>query len=158
MKKLVSLALVSAMSLSLLAGCGGEKPTPSQAPAEESKAVAGEAFNMNVNIASEPESLDPAKNTASDGNVMIQHMFEGLMTWKDSGEAVEGTEMPTWPAWRTARSLAMRRPSTTTAPLPTSSTCGTISSGPTARTSPPATSSTPGSVWPTPRPLPTTAT
>lgn len=92
MKKLVSLALVSAMSLSLLAGCGGEKPTPSQAPAEESKAVAGEAFNMNVNIASEPESLDPAKNTASDGNVMIQHMFEGLMTWKDSGEAVEGTE------------------------------------------------------------------
>lgn len=96
MKKFVSLALVSAMSLSLLAGCGGNTTEPSAAPSQEpgaeSQAPTADAFHLNVNIASEPESIDPAKNTTSDGNVMIQHMFEGLMTWKDSGTAVEGTD------------------------------------------------------------------
>ena len=157
MKKLVSLALVSAMSLSLLAGCGGEKPTPSQAPAEESKAVAGEAFNMNVNIASEPESLDPAKNTASDGNVMIQHMFEGLMTWKDSGEAVEGAQ---------GANLAELVPGQAETYDKVVNDDGTVtytfhlrdgikwSDGP----SPPATLYMPGSAWPPPPPPPTTAT
>lgn len=83
MKKIVSLALVSAMGLSLLAGCGGGKTTESAAP------VAG-GFNLNVCVASEPQTIDPALNTAVDAAIMTQHMFEGLMKWADSGEAVEG--------------------------------------------------------------------
>ena len=94
MKKLVSLALVSAMGLSLLAGCGGGKPAESAAPADSS-APAAEGFNLNVCVASEPQTIDPALNSAVDGAIMTQHMFEGLMKWADSGEAIEGVSNAT---------------------------------------------------------------
>ncbi|MFR1051291.1 MAG: peptide ABC transporter substrate-binding protein [Oscillospiraceae bacterium] len=94
MKKLVSLALVSAMGLSLLAGCGGGKPAESAAPADSS-APAAEGFNLNVCVASEPQTIDPALNSSVDGAIMTQHMFEGLMKWADSGEAVEGVSNAT---------------------------------------------------------------
>lgn len=94
MKKLVSLALVSAMGLSLLAGCGGGKPAESAAPADSS-APAAEGFNLNVCVASEPQTIDPALNSSVDGAIMTQHMFEGLMKWADSGEAIEGVSNAT---------------------------------------------------------------
>lgn len=96
MKKLVSLALASTMVLGLLSGCGGgtaESSAPVESAAVESAAVeskAPEAFNLNVNIASEPQTIDPALNSAVDGAIMTNHMFEGLMKWKDSGKNVEG--------------------------------------------------------------------
>lgn len=77
MKKIVSLALASAMVLGLLAGCGGG-----------AKPAGG--FNLNVNVASEPQTIDPALNSAVDGAIMTGHMFEGLYKWADSGKAVEG--------------------------------------------------------------------
>lgn len=92
MKKIVSLALVAAMSLSLLAACGGgttESTAPSEAPVESTAPVA-EGFNLNVNVASEPQTIDPALNSAVDGAIMTGHMFEGLYKWADSGEYVEG--------------------------------------------------------------------
>lgn len=92
MKKIVSLALVAAMSLSLLAACGGgttESTAPSEAPVESTAPVA-EGFNLNVNIASEPQTIDPALNSAVDGAIMTGHMFEGLYRWANSGENVEG--------------------------------------------------------------------
>ena len=94
MKKLVSLALVSAMGLSLLAGCGGGKPAESAAPADSS-APAAEGFNLNVCVAPEPQTIDPALSSSVDGAIMTQHMFEGLMKWADSGEAVEGVSNAT---------------------------------------------------------------
>lgn len=97
MKKIVSLALASAMVLGLLAGCGGktEPAVESQAPVVESKAPetqtpADGPFNLNVNVASEPQTIDPALNSAVDGAIMTGHMFEGLYKWADSGNLVDG--------------------------------------------------------------------
>jgi oligopeptide transport system substrate-binding protein len=81
-KRILALALVFCMVFTLAAcGGGGAK--------EEDK-----GFEMTVCIASEPMTIDPALNSAVDGAVMIQHMFEGLMKWADNGtgnaEIVEG--------------------------------------------------------------------
>ena len=73
MKKVLALLFAALMVFSCLA-CN------TQGPAEE--------FELNVNIASEPESIDPALNTAVDGAVMINHMFEGLYKWIDDGNGV----------------------------------------------------------------------
>ena len=98
MKKIVSLALASAMTLGLLAGCGGqtvETTAPTQAPVETTtptQAPADGPFNLNVNVASEPQTIDPALNSAVDGSIMTGHMFEGLFKWADSGELVDGVQ------------------------------------------------------------------
>lgn len=99
MKKIVSLALASAMVLGLLAACGGTttETTPTPAPVEsqatvETKAPADGPFNLNVNVASEPQTIDPALNSAVDGAIMTGHMFEGLYRWADSGELVDGVQ------------------------------------------------------------------
>lgn len=100
-KKLVSLALSSAMVLSL-AACGGsgtETTAASEAAettaateaaesTEETTAAEAEAdgFNLAVCLASEPQTIDPALNSAVDGAIMINHMFEGLVKWVDDGE------------------------------------------------------------------------
>lgn len=92
MKKVLSLTLASAMVLSL-AACGGkttDTPTTTAAPDGTTAPVATEAsdeegFNLNVCIASEPQSIDPALNTASDGSNMLNHLFEGLVKWVDDG-------------------------------------------------------------------------
>ena len=95
-KKLLALSLAGVMSLGLLAGCGGggnattPAPGDSTAPGDTSAPSAG--FNMSVCIASEPQTIDPALNSAVDGAIMTQHVFEGLMKWSDSGEAVEGAQ------------------------------------------------------------------
>ena len=49
-------------------------------------------FNLNINIASEPQTIDPALNSAVDGSIMIGHLFEGLYRWADSGELVDGVQ------------------------------------------------------------------
>ena len=77
-KRLLPLLLSTTLTAALLAGCAGQSP---QTGADE----------LTVNLASEPESLDPARNTTVDGSVMINHLFEGLMRWADSGEAAPGS-------------------------------------------------------------------
>ena len=103
-KKLVSLALSSAMVLSL-AACGGsgtETTAASEAAettaateaaesteettAAEVEAESSDGFNLAVCLASEPQTIDPALNSAVDGAIMINHMFEGLVKWVDDGE------------------------------------------------------------------------
>lgn len=103
-KKLVSLALSSAMVLSL-AACGGsgtETTAASEAAettaateaaesteettAAEAEAESSDGFNLAVCLASEPQTIDPALNSAVDGAIMINHMFEGLVKWVDDGE------------------------------------------------------------------------
>lgn len=76
-KKWMSLALSAAMVASLGAG--------TTAFAEDGEA-ASEGFNLSVCLASEPQSIDPALNSAVDGAIMINHMFEGLIKWVDDGE------------------------------------------------------------------------
>ena len=92
MKKLFALLLALVMVVSLVA-CGG-------------KSGSGEASSIAVCLASEPDTLDPALNSAVDGATLIAHLFSGLAKWAqdDSGklvivadaakELVEGVENP----------------------------------------------------------------
>ncbi|HCT91765.1 MAG TPA: hypothetical protein DF613_10385 [Lachnospiraceae bacterium] len=45
----------------------------------ETAPVAWDGKNITVNVASEPQTIDPALNSAVDGAMMTLHMFEGLM-------------------------------------------------------------------------------
>lgn len=101
MKKITSLALVSAMAVSM-AACGSSNTAETTAAttaadtteaAETTAAESTEAaettdgeYNLAVCLASEPQSIDPALNSAVDGAIMINHMFEGLIKWVDDGE------------------------------------------------------------------------
>ena len=94
--KILSLILACAMIAGLLAACGGgttadttpsasTAPTESAAPSEST----GGTYDLKVSIASEPMTIDPALNSAVDGAIMTQHVFEGLMKWANSGTAAD---------------------------------------------------------------------
>ena len=68
-KKILVALLIIALAVSAIA-CGG-----SSGP-----------LDMTVSIASEPQTIDPQLNSAVDGAIMINHMFEGLMKWEDDGK------------------------------------------------------------------------
>ena len=74
MKKILALVLVLCMALSLCA-CG-------------SKEASGSSFT--VQIGPNPETLDPALNSASDGGNMILHLFENLLIINENLELVPG--------------------------------------------------------------------
>ncbi len=90
MKKFLAILLALVMVAALVAGCGTtneattEGGTTTEGTTEE--ATESEPFNLNVNFASEPQTIDPALNSAVDGAVMINHMFEGLYKWVDDGQ------------------------------------------------------------------------
>jgi oligopeptide transport system substrate-binding protein len=68
-KKILIVLVVIALAISL-AACGGSKGD----------------LDMNVCVASEPQTIDPQLNSAVDGAIMLSHMFEGLMKWADDGK------------------------------------------------------------------------
>lgn len=92
-KRTLAMLLAGVMCVGLLAGCGGSKPSaaPTES-AEPTEAPADEPFEIALNFASEPQSIDPALNSAVDGAIMINHMFEGLMKWEDSGSEANGSD------------------------------------------------------------------
>ncbi|MBQ1502280.1 MAG: peptide ABC transporter substrate-binding protein [Firmicutes bacterium] len=69
-KKIAALVLVIVMGLSLVAFAGCSS---SQAPEEGALAVC---------LASEPDTIDPALNSAVDGATMLIHLFSGLAKWE----------------------------------------------------------------------------
>ena len=77
MKKFIAMLLVLAMMLSL-AACGGSSE----------KAAAADV--LSVCLASEPDTLDPALNSAVDGATMIVHLFSGLAKWSVDENGVMG--------------------------------------------------------------------
>ncbi|MBQ9644389.1 MAG: peptide ABC transporter substrate-binding protein, partial [Lachnospiraceae bacterium] len=104
MKKALALMLCGAMVFSL-AACGDSAQSPDapapaaeeapaeaaetaeEAPAEEAAeapaeaAEAGSGAGINVCLASEPATLDPALNSAVDGATLCAHLFSGLSKW-----------------------------------------------------------------------------
>lgn len=92
-RKLVSLALSGALVVGLLAGCGGGTQSGDNTPDAQNTQTGNEsgAFEISLSIASEPQTIDPALNSAVDGAIMISHMFEGLMRWEDSGSETNGS-------------------------------------------------------------------
>ena len=92
MKKRFSLRLLALMLgfVMLLSACGngGQKQGTGQAGngnAASNEEAGREDGVFDVNIASEPESIDPALNSAVDGAIMISHLFESLIRWDDDG-------------------------------------------------------------------------
>ena len=78
MKKTLAMLLALVMMLSLVAcGGGSDKDT-------------ADVNSLSVCLASEPDTLDPALNSALDGATMILHLFSGLSTWAqdDNGNLV----------------------------------------------------------------------
>ena len=88
-KNVLSAVLASVMTLSL-AACGGgtSEPGTTAAPADTTAAAAEETgeLNLAVCLASEPQTIDPALNSAVDGAITINHIFEGLIKWVDDGQ------------------------------------------------------------------------
>jgi oligopeptide transport system substrate-binding protein len=76
MKKTLAVLLTVLMLGTLLAGC--------------SQSSGGKGFELAVNVGPEPDTIDPAYNSAVDGATLIIHAFEGLMTLDKDGTPVEG--------------------------------------------------------------------
>ncbi|MCQ2439928.1 MAG: peptide ABC transporter substrate-binding protein [Oscillospiraceae bacterium] len=102
MKKLLAMLLALCMVLSLCA-CGGtkteEKPavtqteTPAETeatPAEAETGAPAYAENITVQIGPNPETLDPALNSAVDGGNMLITLFETLLIVDENNAVVPG--------------------------------------------------------------------
>lgn len=84
MKKIIALALAASMTLSL-AACGGSSST-AETKAEADSKTEVNADALAVCLASEPDTIDPALNSAVDGGTMIVHLFQGLAKWAQNDE------------------------------------------------------------------------
>ena len=98
MKKTLALVLALCMVLSLVA-CGGSKPaeetkTEEPAAAAEAEVAApaeeAELSNITVQIGPNPETLDPALNSAVDGGNMLITLFETLLIVDENLNVVPG--------------------------------------------------------------------
>lgn len=92
MKKILALVLALCMVFALCACGNNNAPAESQTPAEsEAPAEAPvDTSVLNVCIASEPDTIDPALNSSVDGATLVSHLFSGLAKWAqdDSGKLV----------------------------------------------------------------------
>ena len=87
-KKLVSLVLVAAMALSMVA-CGNKAASTESSSTGEAPAVATtkeDKTTLNIWMSSEPAHIDPALNSSVDGGCLAVNSFEGLMRYNDAGE------------------------------------------------------------------------
>ena len=75
MKKTIAMLLALAMSLSLVA-CGSKDSGKGD---EKTNSLA-------ICLASEPDTLDPALNSALAGATMVSHLFSGLAKWSQDAE------------------------------------------------------------------------
>ena len=87
MKKILAIILALALCVCMVA-CGGEKaPEATNAGTEtvpgttEPGNESTGATSLSVCLASEPDTLDPALNSAVDGATMVSHLFSGLAKW-----------------------------------------------------------------------------
>ena len=77
-----------------------EAPAEENAEASTEAAPVVEGSSMAVCIASEPDTIDPALNSAVDGATLTAHLFSGLSTWALNNDGVleivadSATELP----------------------------------------------------------------
>ena len=92
-KRILPLLLVAG-----LAGCGSSAAKETTAASDNNQTTAesteagsttGEKI-LKVQVGPDPETVDPALNSAIDGGNMILHAFEGLLTLDENGQLKEG--------------------------------------------------------------------
>ncbi|MBQ6164553.1 MAG: peptide ABC transporter substrate-binding protein [Clostridia bacterium] len=92
MKKILAVLLALVLVLTAFASCTKKPAEPGNEgktePADTPTPVATATDGLNVCIASEPDTIDPALNSAVDGATLIAHLFSGLAKWAqdDSGK------------------------------------------------------------------------
>lgn len=97
-KRILALLLTLVLVVGLMAACGTKPADPSDpgtsdpgTSESDTPTVAWDGKALSVCLASEPQSIDPALNSAVDGAMMLNHFFEGLMKWDNSGTAINDT-------------------------------------------------------------------
>ena len=111
MKKMIALLLALIMVFSLVA-CSGSADTAKDTTTTDSTTTdttgsdttaapaSTEGSVINVCLASEPDTIDPALNSAVDGATMLAHLFSGLAKWSQDADgnlqivADAATELP----------------------------------------------------------------
>lgn len=114
MKKMIALLLALIMVFSLVA-CSGSADTAKDTTTTDStttdtadttgsdttaEPASTEGSVINVCLASEPDTIDPALNSAVDGATMLAHLFSGLAKWSQDADgnlqivADAATELP----------------------------------------------------------------
>ena len=83
MKRILALLLALVLVVSL-AACGGAKKDEKTDKGDDSKKadVNLDETKIEVCIASEPDTIDPALNSAVDGATLLVHLFSGLAKWE----------------------------------------------------------------------------
>ncbi|NLN06134.1 MAG: peptide ABC transporter substrate-binding protein, partial [Firmicutes bacterium] len=92
MKKL-SILLALLLLVSILAGCGGGQTNDvnnnnNDPGSNQAGGQTDEPFVLNVHVGPNPDTIDPALNSAVDGATLIIHAFEGLYTLDKDGVPV----------------------------------------------------------------------
>ena len=105
MKKKLAMLLTAAMLVGSLAACGssdnGSSATGSASATDSTKTdaaateVSTEGKQLTVQIGPDPETIDPALNSAVDGGNMLLHSFECLLTIDQDGKIAPG-QAETW--------------------------------------------------------------
>ena len=99
MKKIIALLLVLALALTIVACNGTDEPVvtdpqgsgdptdpATEEPSTPSEPVDPGAASIAVSLSSEPDTLDPALNSAVDGATLIIHLFSGLAKWETDAD------------------------------------------------------------------------
>ena len=98
MKKRILPLLLTAAMVAGLAGCGSSAAKETTAASDNNQTTAesteagsttGEKI-LKVQVGPDPETVDPALNSAIDGGNMILNAFEGLLTLDENGQLKEG--------------------------------------------------------------------
>lgn len=101
MKKKLALMLTAAMLVGSLTACGNANGADSSAASDpssassEAPAANTEGKQLAVQIGPDPETIDPALNSAVDGGNMLLHSFECLLTVGEDGNIAPG-QAETW--------------------------------------------------------------
>uniref|UniRef100_UPI0040576377 peptide ABC transporter substrate-binding protein n=1 Tax=Agathobacter sp. TaxID=2021311 RepID=UPI0040576377 len=82
-KKIVSILLVAAMTFGL-AACGGGNDSGTEGGSNASV----DTSTLKINLASEPDYLDPALNSSVDGGCLAVNSFVGLNTYDKDGNLI----------------------------------------------------------------------
>ena len=88
-KKLVSIMLIAAMTLGV-AACGSNSSANKTDGTQQQTASKSNvpANQLSINLASEPDYLDPALNTSVDGGCLAVNSFAGLYTYDKDGNLI----------------------------------------------------------------------